>query len=484
MSTESEWAGQKRKLLEQITKVEEEHLRLKRENDEMEKSMDLHLWHGASAAATPDDAEDDINIGQVQGEIAELLREKQELELRAKRAQEAMQRARRTERAVTQNHQQLLKGFQQLKVALDVDDERARDHLQKLLGQLKTQQRALEEMHAKEEREYTIRAAQLASEVVPGVSAHIQQAIAEEKAKTVEALRTVEAEARAKFEAAARVASDRYAAECEKVLARLGEEKRKQDEAAETLEQQVRDAERELTELYAQRRDAFRAHEDAVQAEPPDPESVEKLRRLRVRCRQLWADLHVEPERIIAFLDTVRRVSPPDEAFYRLLCRTAEQLTAKLAVQEALKQRDELLEILADIKGKCVAAVQAAEKVARGQAAAAGRAKTGEVPALAAGGVPPADGGLEEDEGALAAGQEAGGRLDLYVAKNLVKQLRVQYNCVAGDVESVTARLQRLLSDYRRDFGEDYVHQGTALSATSVGTLEIASLNQFLPTGW
>ena len=64
-------------------------------------------------------------------------------------------------------------------------------------------------LHAKEEREYIIRAANLANEVVPGVSAHIQTAIDEERKKTQEALAAIEVEAKAKFEAAAKVASDR-----------------------------------------------------------------------------------------------------------------------------------------------------------------------------------------------------------------------------------------------------------------------------------
>ena len=83
-----------------------------------------------------------------------------------------------------------------------------------------------------------------------------QAAIAAERQKTKDALAAVEAEAKAKFEAAAKVASERYAAECEKVLQKLMAEKRQQDQLGDALEKQVHAAESKLAGLYKERQQA------------------------------------------------------------------------------------------------------------------------------------------------------------------------------------------------------------------------------------
>ena len=51
-------------------------------------------------------------------------------------------------------------------------------------------------------------------------------------------------------------------------------------------------------------------------------------------------------------------------------------------------------------------------------------------------------------------------KLDTYVAKNLVQQLRAQYAHVAGDLANVEGRLQGYLADYRTEFKEEYTHGG------------------------
>lgn len=50
-------------------------------------------------------------------------------------------------------------------------------------------------------------------------------------------------------------------------------------------------------------------------------------------------------------------------------------------------------------------------------------------------------------------------KLDMYVAQNLVQQLRAQFVHVAGDLQGVNARLRGYLADYRAEFKEEFTYQ-------------------------
>ena len=246
---------------------------------------------------------------------------------------------------------------------------------------------------------------------------------------TADTLKKVEQDAALKFEASARAAADQYAMECDRVLAELKTEQTKQDILADELERQIKTAETKLKSMYKERLDEYR---QSVPRQPQaSPETLQKLNELRNAVRKLWRELNTDPDRIIKFLETVRRVSPPDEKFYQLLCRTAEQLTAQLTIKQAIGQREEILHILRTI----------AEKAST--AAATSRRAT----SVSLQGLPDASKALVP-------------RIDRYLAQTLVRQLKKQYVHVLNSLEKINARLRIYLSDYSSNFGEEYLHAG------------------------
>lgn len=437
----SGWQAQKQILLNEIAKYNEEHAKLKEENDTLEADL--------LAQMPQQGIEGPLDISKVQAEIQRLMNEKASLEQQAAAARQEIEEARRQEQAVTANHKALLKGFKELKGALDADDAMAKAHLNKLLAQLKGQQEALANIQQQEDKRYNEEASQVARELIPNFSQTLKRATEVEKQKTAEALKEVERDAQGKFELAAKEAADRYAEECERVLAGLKEEQAKQDALADSLEIQVKTAEAKLKALYADRQQRYR--ETAQMAPKASPETIRKLKDLRAGVRKLWRELNTDPERIIQFLESVRRVSPPDEKFYQLLCRTAEQLTAQLAIKQAINQRDEMLSMLKTLKHKSLETISLARSHA----------------------LTPQD--------MPAASKTLLPKIDRYLAKGLVKQLRAQYYHVAASLRKVDSRLEGYLRDYWTEFKEDYIHGGQPYLPALRVLMNIEDLDASLP---
>jgi len=438
------WQTQKQILLDEIAKYNKEYTKLKDENDALEAELLKQM---------PEQGfEGPLDISKVQAEIQRLMNEKASLEQQAAVARQEIEEAHRQEQAVTANHKALLKGFKELKGALDADDAMAKAHLNKLLAQLKGQQEALANIQQQEDQRYNEEASKVARELIPNFSQTLKRATEEEKQKTVEALQEVERDAQVKFEAAAKAAADRYAEECERVLAELKEEQVKQDALADNLESQVKIAERKLKALYADRQQRYK--QSTRNTPKASPEVVRKLKDLRAGVRKLWKELNTDPERIIQFLESVRRVSPPDEKFYQLLCRTAEQLTAQLAIKQAINQREEMQGMLTTLKHKSLETIS----MARSRA-------------LAPKDMPPSSKALLP-------------KIDRYLAKGLVKQLRAQYYHVASSLRKVDARLMGYLRDYWTEFKEDYMHGGQPYLPTLKVIQNIEDLDSSLPAAF
>eukprot|EP00939_MAST-03C_sp_MAST-3C-sp1_P000323 g323.t1 len=442
--SDAHWESQKRVLLDQIEKLNAEHLQLKESNDKMEAELLARMPRSGEVMGP-------LDMSKIQAEIQRLMTEKASLESRAAVARKEIEDARSEEESVMKNHRELLTGFKDLKSALDADDAQARAHLNQLLQQLKNQQRTLSAIRQIEDR----RGADGSLKgVMPSFSQALKRATEEERLKTAETLAQVEQEAADKFEEAAIEAADRYADECDRVLDELKTEQLKQDALADELEKQVKSAEVKLRGLYQTRLSEYRKSAGALSR--ADPATVQKLRQLRTAVRKLWSDLNTDPERIIKFLESVRRVSPPDEKFYQLLCRTAEQLTAQLAIKQAIGQRDEMVYILRTVEEKCVETLNTS--------------RTNQIPKQD---LPPASLAVIP-------------KIDRYLTRTLVKQLRKQYAHVLASLQSVDERLLGYLRDYATVFGEDYIHAGRAympMLRASMAGRDIASFDRHVPPG-
>ena len=407
-------------LLDEIEKLNREHLKLKEQNDQLEAQLMEQMPEEIRTNGP-------LDMAVVQREIQRLMKEKSSLEERASIARRELEEAKNQEKEIQSNHAVLLQNFRQLKAALDSDDKQARNHLNQLLAQLKDQQKTLASVQTIER--YSSEAKNIASGIIPSFSETMKRATREERARTAETVRKVEQEAALKFQAAAQAAADTYAEECDRVLAELKAEQTKQDILADELERQIKAAEMKLKAMYADRLNEYR--QTAPRQPKASPETLQKLNELRNAVRKLWRDLNTDPERIIKFLETVRRVSPPDEKFYQLLCRTAEQLTAQLTIKQAIGQREEILHILRTIADKA------------STAAATSRRAT----SVSLQGLPDASKALVP-------------KIDRYLAQTLVRQLKKQYAHVLASLEKVNGRLQIYLSDYTSNFGEEYLHAG------------------------
>ena len=247
--------------------------------------------------------------------------------------------------------QNLMREFEQLRMALQVNDAAEAERLSELEDRIQDQKEALSKRHTDTTLTSRDRLVALERQIRMSEEAKWSQRLGEAQRHGEVALAQAKVEAETKYKQLVQVLTDRFTTEYKTMLEQLERQRAKEEARAGRLEGEVasgeqreRDNHTHINELAEAQRQLSMEEEDLAR------ERSQRLDALRNKVHLSWSRLCVPVTEQVAFLRRVDEAAPYNEKLAHLYEEKAAQLSAAAPIINLIKRRESVLATLQGVQ--------------------------------------------------------------------------------------------------------------------------------------